>query len=114
MGIVIPLLQRSTKAPHTSADANQVGIVQMAPGEIRDQIVATRSMCEVLSHSIDTLQRSIKRLDGIVCMIDDDATRENLEHQIAKIHVSLSLESARLSGIKLTIPAALHRTYWSV
>ncbi|MEH2482321.1 precorrin isomerase [Nitrobacteraceae bacterium AZCC 2146] len=111
MATIIELLQSSTKAPHTSAHANQVDIVQMAPGKTRDQIVATTSMCEVLSDSIDTLQKSIKRLNGIVSMIDDDATRESLEHQIAKMHVSLSLESARLSGIMRRIQPALHCAY---
>jgi hypothetical protein len=108
MGTLVQLLDRSTKPAHASADAIQVNAVQMPLRATRDQAVATASKCETLSLSIAVLQRSLKTLDGIVGLIDDPKTRENVQHQMRSIDASLLFESTRLSSIKRTIQAALH------
>jgi len=97
MGTVVHhLWERSKKAAGTSADANQGEAVQMPPGAIRDQIVVTAGTCEILSRSVEALQKNLKRLDSIVCMIDDLETRQKLQHQMKTIDASLLRESASL------------------
>ena len=102
MGTVVQLLER-TKPTHASADAIQVDPVQMPPRATADQIVAAVSKCETLSQSIELLQSSLKTLDGIVSLIDDPETREEVQHRMKSIDASLLFESERLSRIKCVI-----------
>ena len=85
---------------------SHVDAVQMPPRVSKDPIVATAGMCETLSHGIEALQASLKRLDGIVCRIDDASTCEALQHQIKQMQASLMLDLVELSGIKHTMQAA--------
>jgi hypothetical protein len=78
----------------------------MPPGAIRDQIVATTGMCETVSHGIEILQGSLKRLDSILYMIDDASTREPLQYQIRQMQASLSADSEKLSDIKHNVLSA--------
>lgn len=102
MGNVVQLLER-TKPTRACADAVQVVAVQMPPRATADQIVAAAGKCETLSQGIDLLQRSLKKLDGIVSLIDDPETREKVRYQMKSIDASLLFESKRLSHIKCAI-----------
>ncbi|MEH2480982.1 hypothetical protein V1282_004339 [Nitrobacteraceae bacterium AZCC 2146] len=73
-----------------------------------DEIVVVASTCETLSQTIDVLQRSLTRFDGIVDMIGDQEIRQKLQHQTKLIEALLLRELARLSSIKRTIQATLH------
>src|SRR5258708_13410403 len=99
MGTVVRLFQRSTKPTQASANLSQGDAVRISPRVALDQIVLAASTCETLSHTIDVLQRSLKRLDGIVDMIGDQEIREKLQHQTKSIEPLLLRESSTLSSI---------------
>jgi hypothetical protein len=102
MAAVVQQFKRPARSADTSADA-----VQLPSRAISDRIARTASTCEILSESIDILQRNLKTLDGVVGAIDDSVTREKLQEQMKSMDALLKLRLAELSSIELTLQAAL-------
>lgn len=111
MGVAIPPLEDSTSTADASADVIAGDIVQLPFRETRAQIARTRSTCETLRQAIDTAQRGLKMLEGIVGGIDDCETREKLRHQIDTMNELLLLRLDQLSSIDRLLHIELRRTH---
>jgi hypothetical protein len=111
MAFAIQKLETATNAADTSADVTRANIVELPFRKARYQIAQTTRTCEVLRQSIDALQQNIKKLEGIVAMIDDHETRENLQQQLSSMNELLLLRLAQLSSIDYMLQVALRRTH---
>src|SRR5258708_3394485 len=100
MRSVAQMLEGSTNAVDTSsADVTRANIVELPFRRARYQITQATSKCEMLRQGIDALQHSIGKLEGIVGLIDDHETREELRQQLSTMNELLLLRLAQLSGI---------------
>lgn len=111
MGSVVQLMERSTDAAGASAGVIGCNIVEVPFREVRYRIAQTTSTCEVLRQSIDSMQRALKTLEGLVARINDHHTREKLRHQMKSANEALLLRLTELSSIDRMLEAALRRTH---
>ena len=107
MGTVVQLLEKSAALVHTPADANQAEATRILRGAVAEQIVAAASAIEILSQNINTMQGSLQTLVGVVGVIGDAATHEELQRQLKSVDAMALLESARLSRMHRTVRFAM-------
>jgi hypothetical protein len=110
MGRVVRLLKRSTNAADSQAGAIAANIVELPFREARYQIANVASNCEMLRQSIDALHRATMQLEGILGIVDDYETREELRRHLSSTNKMLLLEMAKLSSVDQMLQASLRRT----
>ena len=111
MGSAIQKLETSTSAADTPAEIIRTNIVELPFRKARYQIGQTTRICEVLRQSIDILQQSIRKLEGIIAMINDRETRDNFQQQLSSMNGVLLLKLAQLASMDHKLQAMLRRTH---
>ncbi|MBR1146490.1 hypothetical protein [Bradyrhizobium sp. AUGA SZCCT0431] len=100
-------LDSSANITDTSAHANGTDTDPFK--EAKAEIARTESTCETLRQGIDTMQRGLEKLAGIVGGLKDCEAREKLLHQLDSMNKLLSLRLDQLSSIDRLLQVALDR-----
>lgn len=97
MGLVVQF--KSSDAIEASANRTDSNIVQLSFGEVRQQIAQAERSCEILRQSIEAMQRSLGKLEGVIERLGDHGARETFQHKIDAMSKLLSLRLVQLSSI---------------
>jgi hypothetical protein len=100
MGLVVQF--KSSDATANLSASNIVHLSsgeQLSFGEVRQQIARAERSCEILRQSIDSMQRSLSKLEGVIEKLGDHGARETFQHKLDTMSELLSLRLVQLSSI---------------
>jgi hypothetical protein len=100
-------LDNSANIAETSADANGADADPFK--EAKAEIARTERTCETLRQGIDTMQRGLETLAGVVGGLKDCEARERLQHQLDLMNRLLLLRLDQLSSVDRLLQVALDR-----
>ncbi len=109
MSTLVQLFEVPTNAADTSADVSRANIVDLPFGKARYQITHATRKNEMLRQGIDLLRRSIRELESVVGLINDDEMRQELQRELNSMDEMLVFRSTQLSSIDHMLKVTLRR-----